>query len=314
MEKSQYKISVIIPTYNREKLILNAIESLKKQTYQDFEIIVVDDCSSDNTQALLENDDRVKYVRHSENKGASEARNTGIGLSEAEFIAFLDSDDEWLPLKLEKQIEVFNKNKNVGVVYTGVQNILRGHKISENSPKYRGDIKRELMKANIVGTTSTVMVKADLLKKVDGFDTNLLSCQDWDLWVRLAQITEFDFVEDPLVFFHQHEGERISSNVTSVVIGHVDFYNKHIDLIKTLNRKDNSYLHYSIARKIIISGIVDKNRSTLKKGRTLLRNSIMPFPNSFKCLLLYYLTFLNEKTLYNLYFMAKKNKTSYRAN
>ncbi|MFC5465583.1 glycosyltransferase family 2 protein [Lederbergia graminis] len=313
MGNLHYKISVIIPTFNREKLIMKAIESLTNQTYKNFEIIVVDDFSNDNTQNLLENDVRIKYIRHDENKGAAEARNTGIKASSGEFIAFLDSDDEWLPTKLERQLKVFENNSNTGVVYTGFRSILKDKDEREVLPQKKGNIYIELLKGNCVGTTSTVMVRTDLLKKVGGFDTELLSCQDWDLWIRLANITEFDFVSEALVLFNQHEGARISSNVSSVVKGHIDFYNKYISIIKKLKKSESRHFYYKIARKVIISGIVDKNKSTIKKGRIILKDSIFPFPNSLNAILLYLSTFLNRKVLNKLYFYIKKNKTSYQA-
>jgi glycosyltransferase involved in cell wall biosynthesis len=119
-------VSVIIPTYNRAHLIGRAIQSVLKQTYQDFEVIVVDDGSIDNTEEVVKKiqENRVYYYKHDKNKGGSAARNTGISLAKGEYIAFQDSDDEWLPEKLEKQIGVFNnQTKNVGVVYTGFYRI-----------------------------------------------------------------------------------------------------------------------------------------------------------------------------------------------
>ena len=114
--------SVIIPTYNRARMVDRAIQSVLSQTYQDFEIIVVDDASTDNTQEVVKEcmfrDKRVRYIKHEKNKGGSAARNTGIKNEHGEYVGFLDSDDEWLPTKLEKQIELFRKRCNsVGAVY-----------------------------------------------------------------------------------------------------------------------------------------------------------------------------------------------------
>ncbi|GAH83893.1 unnamed protein product, partial [marine sediment metagenome] len=118
-------VSVIIPTYNRADMVGRAIQSVINQTYQDFEIIIIDDASTDNTREVArefqEREKRIKYFKHEINKGGGAARNTGIKNSKGEYIAFLDSDDEWYPEKLEKQIEIFNKNdENLGVVYSGV--------------------------------------------------------------------------------------------------------------------------------------------------------------------------------------------------
>ena len=110
-------VSVIIPTYNRAHLIDKAIKSVLNQTYQDFEIIVVDDGSTDNTNEVLKNftDSRIHYIFHTSNLGVSAARNTGIKTSQGEYIALLDSDDDWLPEKLDKQVDVLqNESSEVG--------------------------------------------------------------------------------------------------------------------------------------------------------------------------------------------------------
>jgi len=105
-------VSVIIPTYNRAHLVGRSIQSVINQTYQDFEIIVVDDGSTDNTEDIIKEfqkkDKRIKHIKHNKNKGGSAARNTGIRAARGEYIAFLDSDDEWMPTKLEKQTSYFN--------------------------------------------------------------------------------------------------------------------------------------------------------------------------------------------------------------
>jgi glycosyltransferase involved in cell wall biosynthesis len=108
MENSSIAVSVVIPTYNRASLLGRAIKSVLEQTYQDFEIIVVDDASTDNTEEVVRNlrDRRIRYLRHEKNRGGSAARNTGIRAAWGQYIAFQDSDDEWLPEKLKKQMEV----------------------------------------------------------------------------------------------------------------------------------------------------------------------------------------------------------------
>jgi len=126
MPEKNPTVSVIISTYNRAHLIGRAIQSVLNQTYQDFEVIVVDDGSTDNTEEIVKsfNDPRIRYIRHEKNKGAAAARNTGIKAARGKYIAFQDSDDEWLPEKLEKQMKVFeNAPPEAGVVYTDMQRI-----------------------------------------------------------------------------------------------------------------------------------------------------------------------------------------------
>lgn len=122
MTEKRRTVSVIIPTYNRAHLLGRAIQSVLAQTYEDFEIIVVDDASTDVTEQVVKSfaDDRINYIRHQKNKGGSSARNTGIKAAKGEFIAFLDSDDEWVPKKLEKEINRLQTLSNeVGVFYGG---------------------------------------------------------------------------------------------------------------------------------------------------------------------------------------------------
>ena len=114
-------VSIIIPTYNREQLLGRAIKSVLAQTYQDFELIIVDDGSTDNTERLVKsfNSEKTRYIRHRKNKGPAAARNTGIRSAKGDYIAFQDSDDEWMPEKLEKQMRAFTTAPpEVGVVYT----------------------------------------------------------------------------------------------------------------------------------------------------------------------------------------------------
>lgn len=313
MDNEIAKISVIIPTFNREKLVVDAINSLKNQTYKNLEIIVVDDCSTDNTRVQVEKiiDPRIVYIRHDKNNGAPKARNTGIQKASGEFIAFLDSDDQWLPAKLEKQMAVFKKNQKAAVVYTGVKNTSGTILRSETIPQFRGNILTELLKSNCVGTTSTVVIRKTCLLEAGGFDPKLPSCQDWDLWIKLAQITEFDFVEEALVLFNEHDGDRITTNFNSVVTGHLAFYEKYYSLIKSLNKKDLHLSHVNIARILIRTGIMDQNRVTIKKGRDFLHSALRAYPFSIKIYGMYLGTYLNKKMLLKLYSFFRKNTSPF---
>ena len=123
MKNNSPKVSIILPTYNRAHIIEKAIQSVLNQTYQDFEIIIIDDGSKDDTKKIIrgfqEKDNRIKYIRFEENKGAAAARNAGIKMSKGEYITFQDSDDEWLPEKLEKQMKIIETSSENIVVYCG---------------------------------------------------------------------------------------------------------------------------------------------------------------------------------------------------
>lgn len=195
---------MIIPTYRRANLIGRAIQSIISQTYKDFEIIVVDDGSNDNTEETIRSikDERIIYIRHDKNQGAPAARNTGIKAALGNYIAFQDSDDYWHPQKLEKQIKVFeNSPSEVGVVYTGFFRIVNG--IKEYIPyswvtKKEGDIHKELLKGNFIALSS-IVVRKECFKKVGLFDERLPRLQDWEFVIRISKYYSFKFIEEPLL-------------------------------------------------------------------------------------------------------------------
>lgn len=243
------EVSVIVPTYNRSHLLLRAIRSILKQTFQDFEIIVVDDCSTDGTEEILNTicDKRITYVKHEKNRGPAAARNTGLQISKGNYIAFLDSDDEWLKPKLEKQLRLFKKGKStLGLVHTGTAIVDEsGKNIKEIwIPKHRGYIlDRILVSMCIFSGGSTVMIKHEVLDKAGRFDETFPSCEDWDLWVRIARHYEFDFLPEILVKCFNH-GERIRSDFGKVILGHKLFLEKYQKEIESRPRAIKAK-HYS---------------------------------------------------------------------
>jgi D-inositol-3-phosphate glycosyltransferase len=168
--KSQPLVTVIIPTYNRADLVKGAIESVLAQSYSQWELLVVDDASTDETSTILQgmSDERIRYIRHSQNRGGSAARNTGLAQAKGAYIAFLDSDDEWLPTKLEKQVAHFEHLPlNVGLVYTGALVVRDGGVQEEQRPVHRGSLFRQLLLDNvIVGSGSAVMIRSTVLENV----------------------------------------------------------------------------------------------------------------------------------------------------
>ena len=203
------QVSVIIPTYNRAHRLESAIRSVLTQTFQDFEIIVVDDASTDNTPETVAafNDGRIKFIRHGMNKGGSVARNTGILNSTGDYIAFLDDDDEWLPAKLSKQIQVLlSSPPEVGCVYTGYLDVDRstGRILAVHIPRKRGNLAKSLMAENCVGSASAAVLKRTCFKKVGLFDEDLPCSQDYDLWIRISKEFLFEYVPEPLFKYSIH--------------------------------------------------------------------------------------------------------------
>ena len=207
-------VSVIIPTYNRANLVAKAIKSVLSQTYQDFEIIVIDDGSTDNTEEIIRSfkDKRVKYIKkYKENKGSSVARNIGIKVARGKYIALLDSDDEWLPEKLDKQIKVLqSESPEVGVVYSNLCYIDENGKSMNKlrNPKKEGYIYEDLFGKNCVGTPSTVLIRKECFHQVGLFDDLLNAMEDWDMWIRIAKYYRFALIKVPLVKYRLHSNQK----------------------------------------------------------------------------------------------------------
>lgn len=205
-------ISVIIPTYNREKLISRAIKSVMDQTYKDIEVIVIDDASNDNTEKVVSSlkYDNLYYYKLKKNGGACKARNFGIDKAKGDYISFLDSDDEWEKDKLEKQYN-FLKEKNVEIVscnYFYEKNGSIKRKIN-----YTHDEKitlSELLNENII-TTGSILISKQIIKKIGNFDEKLPRYQDWDLVIRLAKEYDIYFLNDPLLTLHFQANSITSS-------------------------------------------------------------------------------------------------------
>lgn len=304
------KVSVIIPTYNRSELLKKAVKSLESQSHQNIEIIIIDDFSTDDTAKVVEemNDGRIVYLKHDINKGGSEARNTGIKRATGRFIGFLDSDDQWLPDKLEKQLQLFKDQPDVGVIYTGVQVVNENNQPTRKIvPAYRGDILPKLFESNCIDTTSSVLVKREVLEQVEGFDAGLPSCQDWDLYIRLAQVTKFDFIKESMVLFYHHSGERITTNKKSVLNGHLSIFEKYKNLAKKQKKSTFHRFILTIWKVVFRTGIVGQNKETIRLSRSILIDGFEDDRISLKFLFYYLSTFLPLKILSYLYTQSKKN-------
>lgn len=271
--KKKLKVSVIIPTYNRESMIRDAIQSVLKQTHQNFEIIIIDDASDDNTEEVVKsfNDVRIKYILHKENKGGSAARNNGIKKATGKFIAFLDSDDWWHPKKLELQLFKMETSRiNPDVIYTGIRQVNNyGELIKEIIPIFRGNILNELLNENVVGTTSSVFLKKDIFSDVGLFDENLPSRQDIDLWIRASGKYTFDYVKTPLVYQRIHKN-RITENLDLKIKGRLLLLDKIYEQLKNDNKKLSKYYYET--------GILYICKGNMNSGRKFLTKSLIAFP------------------------------------
>lgn len=202
MNRNDY-VSIVMPTYNRAKTIKNSLMSIINQTYQNFEIVVVDDCSTDDTQSVIESlDDRIKYVRLDSNHGPSYARNEGVKHATYDLIAFNDSDDVWRANKLEKQMEKMAESPEYSLVYCayeykGPNGVMRfPNNVARE--ELEGRITKSIIKKNTIGTP-TVLVKKECFLSVGGFDTNLKSLEDWEFAIRFSKKYCVGYVDEVLV-------------------------------------------------------------------------------------------------------------------
>ncbi|MFG6661054.1 glycosyltransferase family 2 protein [Sulfitobacter sp. 915] len=268
-------VSVVIPTFERPKLLAQALRSVCNQTYRNLEILIVDDGLCDVSEALCLNvaDSRIHYMRTRGRQGGNAARNIGLQLCKGDFVAFLDDDDEWYPRKIEAQVRVFNANTSLGLVYTGVEFINSQGVSHKTYPTRRGDLSGSILSYNYIGTTSSVMVAAKAIVKVGPFDEALPQLQDYDLWIRVCQRYNVDYVSDVMVRYRLHENKKqISNSVANNLYAIQRIDDKYEELINKLPRyqrrwrfslrynsmgKRNLYVGNSrSARRLFIKGFV----------------------------------------------------------
>lgn len=252
-------VSVIIPTYNRANLLKRAIESVISQRFEDFELIVVDDASPDNTPEIVEsiNDTRIRYIRLKKNSGGPVARNTGIKKARGKFIALLDDDDEWLPNRLEVQVRKFeNLDREFGVVYGGFYYVSQrdGKILGKRLPRHRGDVYEHFLRENFIGSP-TLLIRRECFKRAGLFDPNLSSSQDWDMWLRIARHYRFDYVDEIVAKYYVH-GRQISFNMKKYIPGRERFIRKHLDIWK--NPRVLSVHLSQMGLLLLLSGEPDK--------------------------------------------------------
>ena len=266
-------VSVIIPTYNRADLVKRAIKSVLDQTYQNFELIVINDNSLDDTINVINTfkDSRIQCISHKKNRGAPAARNTGINKSRGEYIAFLDDDDEWLPEKLEIQLEYLNHRPNVGLIYAGYEIVDKDkNKIHRINPKERGNTFHRILHTNFIGSP-TVLVRRECFESVGGFDEKFKSSQDWDMWIRISQKYDVDYVPNILAKYNI-SGNRITTNMNSVINGHIQILSKYDDYYKMHNEIYSTILTLIAIDYSLIGDVPNSNKYFRAAFRTRVLN------------------------------------------
>jgi len=265
-------VSVIIPTYNRAQKVVRAISSVLCQTFNDYEILVIDDGSTDNTKtAIAKFDEQITYIEQSSNLGVSVARNTGIRRSNAPFIAFLDSDDYWLPKKLAAHMDFFKTYPYAQICQTEEIWIRRGHRVN---PKKRhlkpsGDIFEPSLKLCLV-SPSAVMLRRSLFEEVGLFDEELIACEDYDLWLRISCQYPVYLIRQQLVFKDGGNPDQLSYKHK----GMDRFRIKAIAKLMKNGRLNEKQLKSSLDELTVKCGIFGNGcikRGNLKEGNFYLR-------------------------------------------
>lgn len=213
--KARYpQVSVIIPTFNRESFLPSAIDSVLSQTFQDLELIVVDDGSVDGTQALIQeiSDSRFKSFQQA-NKGVSAARNLGIGHASGRWIAFLDSDDRWMPQKLQEQLRALGSRPEFRAVYTDEIWIRRGRRVNpkKRHRKFSGWIYQHCLPLCII-SPSSILLERDLLTEIGLFESDYPVCEDYEMWLRLSAEHPILFLPEPLIVKNGGHQDQLSQS------------------------------------------------------------------------------------------------------
>ncbi len=205
-------ISVIIPTFNRGHCLEESIRSVRDQNFPDFELIVVDDGSVDNTIEVVNQFPDIRFIRLDKNRGVSFARNCGLKQAQGDWIAFLDSDDLWKKGKLQAQVQWVNQHPDCYAVYTDeiwVRNGVRVNQMKKHQ-KYSGEIFQYCLPLCIV-SPSSVLLRTKMLNEVGGFDESMLVCEDYDLWLRIAKQYPFHFIDEKLIVKRGGHADQLSS-------------------------------------------------------------------------------------------------------
>lgn len=245
-------VSVIIPTYNRAHLVTEALRSVFGQTFKEYEVIVVDDGSTDGTGEILKSyADRIRYI-YQENEGIAGARNRGILLSRGKYIAFLDSDDRWLPEKLERQIAYLEAHPKVGLLCTHLFRYEIGREEAREKcpPKFPKDFEELLEGPNGV-PTSTAVVRRDCFMAVGLFDPTLPPIEDWDMWLRIAQRFQMDCLKEVLSENRKHP-ENTTKDLTKVYRGFWRFYAKVAHQYESFLKDSRAVKHKAISFQYLL--------------------------------------------------------------
>ncbi|MDD5072392.1 MAG: glycosyltransferase [Candidatus Omnitrophica bacterium] len=274
------KVSVVIPAYNCERFIAAAVNSVLGQSYKDYELIVVNDGSTDSTENALSGfRSRITYISQ-KNGGPANARNAGVLAAEGEYVAFLDQDDAWLPDKLGMQVDLFEKKGSLGLVYADEYMLKDGSfndygpgnlRTFQFRPPHRGKVFKYLFAQNFI-PTSSVMARKECFSKVGLFNSALVPIEDYDRWLRIAAFYEVDFIDRPLVRYRDHaatfrkDDVRTFTNIVNTLKGVIADYPDLNGLIDRRGRGELSRFHVILGRRHLRRNDPGKARENFKSA------------------------------------------------
>lgn len=239
-------VSAVVSTYNRPvEIVLRAVKSIKQQTYENIEIIVVNDCPT-NLELVQELgsrlealDNRIQYIVHETNRGACAARNTGLAKAKGKYIAFLDDDDEWMPDKIEKQVS--EMSDGIGLVYCDSIRIYGDKTFAYRQGRPGRKPIEKILKYNYIGGTSFPLMNTEYLRNEGGFDENIPSCQDYDVWIRMISKYGIKYIEQPLGYYYLSNDSTFKKNNKKYVQGNEYLLGKYKALFE---RYPSSYIYH----------------------------------------------------------------------
>tara|TARA_B100000787_G_scaffold168654_1_gene157831 strand:- start:1914 stop:2810 length:897 start_codon:yes stop_codon:yes gene_type:complete len=264
-------VSVIMTCHNGETFLKNALESIINQTYSNWELIFYDNCSTDSSEAILNkyNDTRVKYFKSENLVNLGIIRNLAFKKCQGEFVCFLDVDDYWSKLKLQKQIEKFKTNENLDVLYTNYNKVKNLEITKTKKNLSSGYCQKEIIASYIKGEPLTawltLMIKKSSMDKLEySFDENTHIASDFDLIIRLSVFCNFDYNEEYLAFYRLHgknETNNKKKQINKEFVYIIDKYKKNKEisnLFKEKNFANKIYIKYLIFQKLSKSSSLDK--------------------------------------------------------
>jgi glycosyltransferase involved in cell wall biosynthesis len=256
-------VSVVIPAYNAARTLKETVRSVFEQTVQNFEIVIVDDGSKDDTIAVAESiqDARVRVIAQP-NGGASVARNTGLKAARGEFVALLDADDLWMPHKLERQLAVLNGEKDVNAVQTGAYYVNDALEVLSVRPCFesKNALLETLRFQNMPGVMSSLLIRREAFKKIGYFNTDLLMIEDWEMMIRVARFGNLKSLPEPLFLYRFHVGNRSVYMGDHIAAGYKILDDFFKDETLPPDIKKNKNLAYSALNLMLCGGAFNVGR------------------------------------------------------